>query len=99
MPHPHLHGHIVSAADFLKVVQDVTTWALSNFECFAARPEAENLPNGVRSAAGIYFTMMPRRLLPFASRTAVRTLRKTGEPGLRAAALWMAEALLAKQEA
>jgi TniQ len=89
----------ISAADFLKVVQDITTWALSNFECFAARPEAENLPNGVRSAAGFYFTMMPRRLLPFASGTAVRTLRKTTEPGLRAAALWLAEALLAKQEA
>jgi hypothetical protein len=89
----------ISAADFLKVVQDVTTWALSNFECFAARPEAENLPNGVRSAAGFYFTMMPRRLPPFASGTAVRTLRKTAEPGLRAAALWFAEALLAKQEA
>jgi hypothetical protein len=44
----------ISAADFLMVVQDVTTWALSNFECFAARPEAENLPNGVRSAAGFY---------------------------------------------
>jgi hypothetical protein len=85
--------------DFLGVVQDVTTWALSNFESFHARPEAENLPNGVRIALGFYFTMMPRRLLPFASGHSVRTLRKTAEPGLRAAALWLAEALLAKQEA
>jgi hypothetical protein len=89
----------ISAADFLIVVQDVTTWALSNFECFPARPEAENLPNGVRNAADFYFTMMPRRLLPFASGSSVRTLRKTAEPGLRAAALWLAEALLTKQEA
>jgi hypothetical protein len=89
----------LSASDFLVVVQDVTTWALSNFECFPARPDAENLPNGVRSAADFYFTMMPRRLLPFASGSSVRTLRKTAEPGLRAAALWLAEALLAKQEA
>lgn len=49
----------ISASDFLVVVQDVTTWALSTFECFPARPEAENLPNGVRSAADFYFTMMP----------------------------------------
>jgi hypothetical protein len=84
--------------DFLVVVRDVTTWALSNFECFHARPEAENLPNGVRIAADFYFTMMPRRLPPFASGRSVRTLSSTPEPGLRAAALWLAEALLAKQE-
>jgi hypothetical protein len=88
----------ISASDFLVVVRDVTTWALSNFECFHARPEAENLPNGVRIAADFYFTMMPRRLPPFASGRSVRTLSHTPEPGLRAAALWLAEALLAKQE-
>src|SRR5450631_3952192 len=89
----------ISAPEFLVVVQDVTTWALSNFECFPARPEAENLPNGVRNPADFYFTMMPRRLLPFDSGSSLRTLRKTAEPGLRAAALWLVEALLAKQEA
>ena len=89
----------LSASEFLIVVQDVTTWALSNFECFHARPEAENLPTGVRIVADFYFTMMPRHLPPFASESDVRTLRKTAEPGLRAAALWWAEALLAKQEA
>jgi hypothetical protein len=89
---------VIGALDFLVVVQDVTTWALSNFECFPARPEAENLPNGVRNPADFYFTMLPRRLLPFASGSSVRTLRNTAEPGLRAAALWLAEALLAKQE-
>jgi hypothetical protein len=88
----------ISARDFLVVVRDVTTWALSNFECFHARPEAENLPNGVRIAADFYLTMMPRRLPPFVSGRSVRTLSNTPEPGLRAAALWMAEALLAKQE-
>ena len=88
----------LSASEFLIVVQDVTTWALSNFECFHARPEAENLPTGVRIVADFYFTMMPRHLPPFASESDVRTLRKTAEPGLRAAALWWAEALLGKQE-
>jgi hypothetical protein len=39
--------------------------------------------------------MMPRRLPSFASGSDVRTLRKTAEPGLRAAALWWAEALVA----
>jgi hypothetical protein len=79
----------ISAWDFLVVVQDVTTWALSNFECFHARPEAENLPNGLRIAADFYFTMMPRRQPPFASGRSVRTLSNTPEPGLRAAALWL----------
>jgi hypothetical protein len=71
----------------------------SNFEAFDARPEAENLPTGVRIAPDFYFTLMPRRLPPFASGSAIRSLRKTAEPGLRAAALWWAEALLAKQDA
>ena len=88
----------IGASEFLDVVQAVATWALSNFECFPARPEAENLPNGVRIAAGFYFTMMPRLLPPFASGHSVRALRNTAEPGLRAAALWLAEALLAKQD-
>src|ERR1700723_2916797 len=91
-------GGFIGALDFLVVVQDVTTGALSNSECFPARPEAENLPNGVRNPADFYFTMLSRRLLPFASGSSVRTLRNTAEPGLRAAALWLAEALLAKQE-
>jgi hypothetical protein len=86
----------LSASEFLIVVQDVTTWSLSNFECFCARPEAENLPTGVRIVADFYFTMVPGHLPPFASGF---SLRKTPEPGLRAAALWMAAALLAKQEA
>ena len=90
---------LIGASDFLVVVQDVATWALSNFECFPARPEAENLPNGVRNPADFYFTMKPRRLPPYASGSPLRTLAKTPEPGLRAAALWLAEALLAKQEA
>jgi hypothetical protein len=88
----------LSASEFLIVVQDVTTWASSNFECFHARPEAEDLPTGVRIVAEFYFTMMPRHLPPFASEFDVRTLRRTAEPGLRAAALWWAEALLGKQE-
>lgn len=57
----------LSAVDFRIVVQDVTTWALTNFECFHARPEAENLPTGVRIAADFYFTMAPR-LLPHSLR-------------------------------
>lgn len=89
----------LTASEFLTVVQDVTTWALSYFECFHARQKAENLPTGVRIVADFYSTMMPRHLPPFASESDVRTLRKTAEPGLRAAAVWWAEALLAKQEA
>ena len=29
------------ANDFLQIVQDVTSWALTNFEAFKARPAAE----------------------------------------------------------
>jgi hypothetical protein len=66
----------LSASAFLIVVHDVTTWALSNFQGFHARPEAEDLPTGVRIVADFYFTMMPRHLPPFASESDVRTLRK-----------------------
>jgi hypothetical protein len=48
----------ISVRDFLVVVRDITTWALSNFECFHARPEAKHLPNGVRIAADFYFMMI-----------------------------------------
>jgi hypothetical protein len=64
----------LSASEFLIVVQDVTTWALSNFECFHARLEAENLPTGVRIVADFYFTMMPRHLSPFASDLSKRSI-------------------------
>ena len=71
---------------------------------FTFRSNRASWPRGthaqsVRIVAGFYFTMMPRHLPPFDSESDVRTLRKTAEPGLRAAALWWAEALLAKQEA
>ena len=33
------------ASDFLQIVQDVTSWALTNFEAFKARPAAEELPH------------------------------------------------------
>jgi hypothetical protein len=64
-----------------------------------SRRRAQSRSEGLEGECDFYFTMMPRRLLPFASGSSVRTLRKTAEPGLRAAALWLAEALLAKQEA
>jgi len=59
----------------------------------------EHPASRVRIVADFYFTMMPRHLPPFASESDVRALRKTAESRLRAAALWWAEALLAKQEA
>jgi hypothetical protein len=35
------------ADEFLRIVQDVTSWALTNFEAFSARPAAEELPMGI----------------------------------------------------
>ena len=43
------------AGEFLRIVQDVTSWALTNFEDFRARPAAEELPPGIRGTGSPYF--------------------------------------------
>src|SRR5271167_4875322 len=48
------------ASDFLPIVQDVTSWALTNFQPFKARPAAEELPHGISGTGSPYFRNAPR---------------------------------------
>jgi TniQ len=84
------------ADDFLQIVQDVTSWALTNFEAFKARPAAEELPHGIGGTGSPYFGKAPRLQPPYDSDAAVRTLSSVNEPALRCAALWWAHVLLAE---
>jgi hypothetical protein len=50
----------IRASDFLPIVQDVTSWAVTNFEAFNARPAAEELPLGISGTGSPYFRKAPR---------------------------------------
>jgi hypothetical protein len=84
----------LSAAEFLRIVHDVTTWALTNFEAFRARPAAEELPSFIRGTGCPYFRKSCRLQLPFDSNSPVRTLSSVNDPALRCPALWWAHVLL-----
>jgi len=58
---------------------DVTSWALTNFEVFRARPAAEELPLSIIGTGRPYFGKAPRLQLPFDSNGAVRTLSSVGK--------------------
>jgi hypothetical protein len=82
--------------DFLRIVHDVTGWALTNFEAFRARPAAEELPHGISGTGSPYFAKAPRLQPPFDSNNNVRTLSSVNDPALRCPALWWAHVLLAE---
>jgi hypothetical protein len=84
------------ADDLLQIVHDVTSWALTNFEAFRARPAAEELPHGSSGTGSPYFGKAPRLQPPFDSNGAVRTLSSVNDPALRCPALWWAHVLLAE---
>ena len=84
------------ADDFLRIVHDVTSWALTNFEAFRARPAAEELPHGISGTGSPYFGKASRLQPPFDSNTTVRTLSSVNDPALRCPALWWAHVLLAE---
>ena len=82
------------ADDFLRIVHDVTSWALTNFEAFRARPVAEELPYGISRTGSPYFGKAPRLQLPFDSNCTVRSLSSVNDAALRCPALWWAHVLL-----
>jgi hypothetical protein len=84
----------LNAVNFLRVVHDVTSWALTNFESFKARPAAEELPNFIRGTGAPYFSRSGRLQPPFDSNRPVRTLSSVNDPALRCPALWWAHVLL-----
>jgi hypothetical protein len=80
----------LNAAEFLRIVHDVTCWALTNFEAFRARPAAEELPSCIRGTGTPYFGKSYRLQRPFDSNSPVRTLSSVNDPTLRRPALWWA---------
>ena len=84
------------ADDLLRIVHDVTSWALTNFEAFRARPAAEELPHGIGGTGIPYFGKAPRLQPPFDANIAVRTLSSVNDPAQRCPALWWAHVLLAE---
>jgi hypothetical protein len=84
----------LSAAEFLRIVRDVTSWALTNFEAFRARPAAEELPLCICATGMPYFGKSYRLQRPFDSNSPVRTLSSVNDPALRCPALWWAHVLL-----
>lgn len=92
-PNPDDWGDLTASA-FLQVVHDVTTWSLTNFESFKARPASEDPPSGTRLWQTPYFTMSHRYQPPFEDALTLRTLSSVNLPELRCPALWWAHALL-----
>lgn len=86
----------LQADEFLRIVLDVTSWALTNFEAFRARPAAEELPFGIRGTGSPYFGKAHRLQPPFDGTRPVRTLSCVNDPALRCPALWWAHVLLAE---
>ena len=92
-PDPDDWGDL-TASSFLQVVLDVTTWSLTNFESFKARPASEDPPSGTRMWETPYFTTSHRYQPPFEEALTLRTLSSVNLPELRCPALWWAYALL-----
>ena len=53
-PSSHDWGTL-TPSEFLQVAHDVTTWSLTNFEAFKARPASEDPPAGTRLWETPYF--------------------------------------------
>lgn len=93
-PHAPTWG-ILQAADFLTIIDDLTSWARSNFELTAAYPPIHSLPIGLPGATSALFSPRRRPLLPWRTGGRVQTLASVVDPAARAAALWWAYALAA----
>jgi hypothetical protein len=96
-PSRWLWGHL-AAEEFLRVVNDVTTWSLMHFESVRAWSVAEDLsPTEEQEGYGIIGR--GRRMLAseYGGEHCIRTLRYITNPKVRGAALWAAHALMAQR--
>jgi len=90
-PNCLLWGNL-SAADFLTVVDDVTTWSLTHFEPVCAWSNAEDLsPVEEQEGYGIVGRLR-RQCGPGEPSHEDRSLRAVTNPKVRGAALWVAHA-------
>jgi hypothetical protein len=86
----------LTAQEFLTVVDDVTTWSLTHFEPVCAWSGAEDLTAvEEQEGYGIVGRLQRQCGSEDHSQNRKRTLREITHPKIRAAALWVAHALLA----
>ena len=86
---------LIEANEFLHVVRDVTSWAITNFESFLAHPPAYVVPPCLYLGAFEPFRWPDRRLAPRDARIGANRLDRVFDPSMRRAALWTARSLLA----
>ena len=86
----------LDADGFLHVVDDVTTWSLTNFELFRAPCPADVFVSKSAPVLPNIFRFWGTPAPPWTAQSTVVHLRDRIEPAVRRSALWLAHALLAK---
>jgi hypothetical protein len=87
----------VEPVDFLHVVRDVTSWAVTNFEPFRSQPVATQF-TGQQSLGNLREFRWPYRgNPPWDYRVGATPINHVFNPSMRRAALWTAHGLLARQ--
>jgi len=84
----------IDATDFLHVVRDVASWAITNFEPFPAHPAAYSIPPQLHLGTFDPFRWPHRRSPAWDHRIGATPLNAVFDPCLRRAALWTAHELL-----
>jgi hypothetical protein len=94
-PNPLLWGTL-TAASFLTVLKDVTTWALTHFESVRSWSVAEDFtPTEEQEGYGLIGRGQRMSASDYRPERLTRSLRTIANPKVRGAALWTAHALLA----
>jgi hypothetical protein len=86
----------LAAEEFLMILTDVTTWALTHFEPVRSWSVAEDLtPTEEQEGYGLIGRVRRMSASEYGGSRTMRTLREVSNPRVRAAALWTAHSLLA----
>ena len=94
-PNPLLWGAL-TAASFLTILDDVTTWALTHYESVRCWSVAEDFtPTEEQEGYGLIGRSQRMLASDYRPGQVVRNLRDIANPKVRGAALWTAHALLA----
>ena len=95
VPNPFLWGKL-TAASFLTILEDVTTWALTHFEPVRCWSVAEDFtPTEEQEGYGLIGRGQRMSASDYRPEQLTRSLFKVTNPKIRGAALWTAHALLA----
>jgi hypothetical protein len=87
---------VVSAENFLHVLEDVTTWSLTHFETVRSWSLAEDL-TPIEIADELKLLGRHRRMAPadYAGDRTARSLVDVEDPAVRGSALWFAQSVMA----